>query len=280
MATTVLDNTQTPKFTPTNSEKTIRASPTAPPTHQPTPTATLTPPATLEPEQAEAAIKKLLQEPECPAPCFWGIIPGQTTFEDATSIFNHLGLQLEQTNTRDNKEFYEGGYEFADGLSVAVVLGIQDERVTKVNVYIDPETPEDPTTPREWSAYSLETLISKYGTPSKVEIFGSTSHEPEAELNLAYGLIMYFDAVDLIIQYYSAYDYVTIDPTTDLVRVCPLTDQFQSVRIWPGKNPEHPPLPAMPLEEITSMTLEEFSELMTGEADNACFDLSQDVFQG
>ena len=247
-------------------------------TPRPTQTATLMPPATLVPQQAEASIRELLQEPECLAPCFWGIIPGQTTFDEAKNIVAHLGLQLEHTNTRDNKDFYESGYEFDNGLSVAVVLAIQDERVTKVNVYINPERPEDPETPREWLAYSPETLIKQYGTPSKVDIFGTMSGEQGDSLGLAYGVNMYFDAVDLIVEYYSAYDYVKIDPTTGLVRICPLTDQFQAVRIWPGKDPQPEPSAGILLEEATSMTLEEFSELMTGEADNACFDLSKEIF--
>jgi hypothetical protein len=33
------------------------------------------------------------------------------------------------------------------------------------------------------------------------------------------------------------------------------------------------------LEEAASMTLEEFSALMTGKVENACFDLSKEVFQ-
>lgn len=93
---------------------------------QPTPTsivlpiesATLTPLATLQSEQAQETIKTLLQEPvDCPAPCFWGIIPERTTLNEAINIFNHLDLPIWH-NTLDNKELYGIDYKFDNGLSI------------------------------------------------------------------------------------------------------------------------------------------------------------------
>jgi len=248
-------------------------------TPHPTQTATLTPPATLESEQAEAALRKLLQKPDCLAPCFWGIIPGQSTASEVNSIFTHLGLPFEHTIEPDGKEFYAILHKFDSGLSLLVGLKLQDGIVKTVKVSFNPEKPEDPTASREWSAYSPETLIKQYGVPSKVDFSGGMAREPADAPYITYGMKMYFDEVDLIVQYLSAYDYVKIDPTTGLLRVCPLTDQFQAVWIWPGTDPEHPPSPALPLEEVTSMTLEEFSALMTGEAEDACFDLSDEIFR-
>jgi hypothetical protein len=77
--------------------------------------------------------------------------------------------------------------------------------------------------------------------------------------------------VDTIVEYYSS----DIGLNT---KICPLRDQFDSVRLWMGKDPVDPPVPGEPLEKTTSMTLDEFSELMTGEAGQACFDLDFDLF--
>ena len=252
--------------------------PTTTPTSHPTQTAIPTPPATLEPQRAEATLRELLRESECLAPCFWEIVLSQSTSNEVNSVFTHLGLPFEHAVEPDGKEVYALFHKFNNGLVLSIGLALQDGIVKNANMDFSPEKPKDPQAPRDWLAYSPETLIRQYGTPSKVDIFGTMSGEPGDSLGLAYGLNIYFDAVDLIVEYYSAYDYVKIDPTTGLVRVCPLTDRFQSVEIWLGTDPEHPPLPAMPLEEITSMTLEEFSALMTGEADNACFDLSEEIF--
>jgi len=252
---------------------------TATPTLQPTQVITPTPPATLGPQQAKVVLRELLQAPNCLVPCFWGIIPRQTTFDEAKNIYNHLGLQLEFTIAENSKDFYANRYEFDNGLAVTTILAVQDDHVTNMNVDIAPEKPKSPTTPREWSAYSPETLINEYGMPSKVDFYGTRSSELGGAPDIAYGMILYFDRVDLIAEYYSAYDYVKIDPTTGLLHVCPLTDYFQSVRIWPGKNPEQPPLPGLAVEEAASMKLEEFSKLMTGDVEKACFDLSRDIFK-
>ena len=252
--------------------------PTTTHTPRPTQTATLTPPATLEPEQAEAALRKLLQKPDCLAPCFWGIIPGQSTASEVYGIFTHLGLPFEHTVESDSKEFYALLRKFDSGLKLSIGLELQNGIVTNVGVYFSPENSEGPTAPREWLAYSPETLIRQYGTPSKVDFWGTQARELADAPYLAYGLNMHFDAVDLVIEYYSAYDYVKADPTTGLVRVCPLTDQFQSIRIWPGTDPEPYLSAGFPLEEAASMTLEEFSELMIGDAETACFDLNKEIF--
>ena len=253
-------------------------SPTSTHTPQPTRAATPTPPPTLVPDQAATTIRELLRTPECLAPCFWGISPGQSTFDEAQRVFDHLGLPLEFMTVEDTTEFYYTQHEFENGLSIGISLAVQDQRVLALEVIISPEIPVTTPMPREWTAYSPETLVRQYGPPSRVEIIGGMSHEVGADLNFTYYLLTYFDSADLIVLYSSKYDYVAIDPATNLVRICPVTDQFRGVNIWLGHNPEPPPAPAKPIEEAASLTVAEFSALMTGEPDRACFDVSSALF--
>ncbi|MEA3440385.1 MAG: hypothetical protein U9R58_08890 [Chloroflexota bacterium] len=237
---------------------------TRPATTSPSPT--LTPPPTLLPEQAEDTIRKMIQEPT--APCFWEICPGQTTLEEAVNIFTHLGLYVERTNTRDGKEYYYVTSSLESDLGFDTLLIIQDGVVKTLELYIDPET-EQEDVPREWLAYSPETLIRHYGTPSMLDF--SVSGGPRS----GYIIVMYFDEVDLIVEYISFKD--SYQKTTNSFRLCPLTDQFWSIHIWLGKHPEDIPNPGIILGDATSMTLEEFSELMIGYADDACIDIPRDV---
>jgi len=234
----------------------------------PTQTATLTPPATLEPVQAKDSLQSLLQEPDCLAPCFWGVIPGKTTLGEAKNIFTHLGLGLEHTNTRDNKDFYGVIYDFDNGLSVTPVLTIQNELVKSLRVDINPEK-RQAGVPREWLAYSPETLINHYGRPSRVDFFVGRGAP-----SVSYAMVLYFESADLIVEY-GGYD-VTFEKTS--FRVCPLIDQQDNVSIWLGENPENPPGDAMPLEDASSITLEEFSKLMTGNSDEVCIYLKEEIF--
>lgn len=234
------------------------------PTPRPTQTLTLTPPSTLEPEQARDAIAKLLQEPvDCAAPCFWGIVPGQTTLGEAKNIFIRLGLQIKNV-TYEGKDFYGIRYDFDNGLSILVTLTIQDKVVENLRVDINPEK-EKTGLLRSWLAYSPETLINQYGSPSKVNFFVGRGEIP------SYAMDMYFSERDLIVEYYS-YDLGV------KLQVCPLTHQMSSVRLWMGQDPQYPPPEAVPLEKATSMTLDEFSKLMMGIPSQACFDLKEEMF--
>lgn len=228
-------------------------------TPRPTQTATLTPPVTLEPAQAKNTIRTLLREPvDCPAPCFWGVVPGQTTLGEAKNIFTRLGLHLVEDRTFD--------YDFDNGLSISATLRIQkDWIVENLTIYITPEMQRS-RIPREWLAYSPETLIKRYGMPAKVDFNVDRGEFP------SYLMDIYFDAVDLIVEY------VSYDLGAQL-QVCPLTDQIRSVHIWMGRNPENPPpLELVTLEQATSMTREEFSKLLIGDPSKACFNLKEEMF--
>lgn len=240
---------------------------TSPPAPTVTPSPTLTPPPTLEPEQAVQTIMILMQEPT--APCFWGVCPGQTTLKEAKSIFTHLGLDIEHTATRDGKEYYYVVLlDLEKGLEINSLLTVQDNVIKSFEINIHPEE-EQSNVPREWMAYSPETLILHYGTPSKVEFWVGGGPRPQ------YSMVVYYDAIDLIIQYFSFKD--SYNRTTNSFHLCPLTDQYLNVNIWSGKDPRYPPLPGISLADATSMTLDEFSELMMGEHDSACIKIPYDV---
>lgn len=235
-------------------------------TFSPELTATSTRLPTLTAEEAKETLKTLLQEPvDCAAPCFWGIVPGQSTFSEAISAITHFGLQLLYVNTLANKDFRESRYDFESGLSISTSLAIQDNIVQNLRVYITPEKRRTGV-PRAWLAYSPETLINRYGLPSKVDFNVDRGEFP------SYVIDIYFDSMDLIVEY-TSYDLGAN------LRVCPLTDQIRSVRLWMGKNPENPPPPKLvPVDQATSMTIEEFSNLMTAKTNTACFNLKEEMF--
>jgi hypothetical protein len=231
------------------------------------PTATLTPPATLEPEQAKETIQKLLQEPsDCAAPCFWGITLGKTTFGEAKNIFTRFGLQMEHTNTQGTRKFYEIILKLDSDLSVSPLLTIQNDVVTNIDINISPET-QKAEVQREWQAYSPETLIKRYGAPSKVNFWVGRGPKPSYEMG------MYFDTVDLLIIYVS-YD---LGPNLDL-QACPISRQIDHIRILLGQGPEYRDSEWVPLEEATSLTMEGFSKLMTGDPNKACINFKLEIF--
>lgn len=243
--------------------------PTSTSTFTPTATATPTLPATLEPEQAQESIRILLQEPiDCEAPCFWRIEPGRTTLDEAINTFAHLGISLKFTTTISGKDFYSVVYNLGNGLEVTPIFTIQNNIVENLRVGITPDKSQVGV-PRKWLAYSPETLISRYGLPSKVVFSIGRGPSPW------HSVVLYFETVDLIVEYSGA----SIINDVPKLEICLLTNQVDLVQIWMGDNPQYPPKAfGVPLEEATSLTMQEFVNLMIGNPKNACFNLKEKAF--
>lgn len=232
---------------------------------------TITPENTLEPEKAKEIIKTLLSEPiDCTAPCFWNIRPEHTTADEAEYIFNHLGLKMSK-GSYNGKDFASIDYTIDNGLSLSVILTIQNNIVSNMRILILPEE-QKTDIQRDWLAYSPETLIKRYGVPSKVDFFADWGPDPRAY----FAMQMYFYTEELIVQY-NGVNILTGSQKSSL-QFCPLIVQFDDVRLWLGKNPYSPPGEGVSLEEATSLTLEDFSKKMTGNPDDACIQIDGDMF--
>jgi len=199
--------------------------------------------------------------------CLWGIIPGKTDLGEVTDILTHLGLEIKST-TLDSKDFYGFKFDFDSGLSIIATLTMTNEIVRNLRIDISPEK-QKAGVPREWLAYSPETLINRYGRPSRVVFALDWGPRSYFEMD------MYFDSVDLIVVY-SGHDIIPRQKGSP--QVCPLTAQFETVDLWMGKDPVYPPRDAVSLEEASGRTIKEFSELMTGNPAKACFVLNGEMF--
>lgn len=255
---------------PTHVEKPVASLPPLSPTPTFTPTVAVTStlPSTLESDIAKRTIGNLLQDfVDCEAPCFWGILPGKTTLRETTNTFAHLGLSLKYTTTLDGKDFYAMNYNLDNGIEVSTVIAIQNNIVTSLDVGINDTSPEG--TPRKWSAYSPETLIKRYGSPSRVDFFlGRVAPAPTHSMDL------YFEEVKLIVEYIGN----SLLNDGPQLEICPIANKVEHIHVWMGDDPQYPPSLGVPLEEATPLTMEEFSNLMTGDPNNACFNLKEEAF--
>lgn len=226
----------------------------------PSPTITQTPLDTFEPAQARETIQPLLKEPmNCAVPCFWGIIPGKTSLDEARVFFSRLGF-----TSREGQDFYSTGYKPDSGGGFAVTFHAPGAIIENIVVTPDISTPEEGS-PREWIGYSPETLIKQYGSPSRVEFAVGSSP------NIGINMIMYFDTSDLIV-HYSGYNMT-------LERFCPLTAPFDHIRLWMGHNPpDTPSFETVSLEKATSLTMDQFTQLMMGDPKDACLTVKGEVF--
>jgi hypothetical protein len=231
-----------------------------------TPTKTETPFVTMEPTQARETIELFLKEPmNCAEPCIWGIRPGKTTFEVAKKFFYSLGfVPFAGLDTETGKYFFTISYDVDSGRDSTITLSSSGDLVE--NIVITPEI--DITKKgegRDWVAYSPETIIMKYGNPSRVVFTASATQ------NICMNMIMYYDQFDLIAQYHGC--------DMDSWNFCPLIDKFDFVRLSIGPDPiTKPSFETVPLEKASSLTIDEFSKLLSGNPQDACIQFNNKVF--
>jgi len=234
------------------------------------PSATVTPLDTLKPAQITETLQPLLQEPmNCAVPCFWGITPGKTSLEDVRIFFSKLGFTPFE-KVYEGRGFYTILYNTGSGYDSHVTFHVNNSLVE--NIVITPDIPKPKAGGlRDWIAYSPETLITRYGNPSSVRFTLSSYGLAGSLPNIAVNMIMYFDTSDLIV-HYSGYN---MTPAS----FCPLTASFDHVRLWIGNNPpDTPSFETIPLEKATSLTIDQFAQLMKEEPAKACFTLKEEAF--
>lgn len=218
-------------------------------------------------EQATVTIEPLLREPlNCAVPCFWGIMPGKTFLDEARNFFNQLGyVPFEGKEPSSGRDFFT--IEFGSNRDAFSYVTLYSSKDLVENIVVTPNiTKQKEGEPRKWIAYSPETLIKKYGKPSRVGF--AIDRGP----NFVVVMIMYFDDYDLI-ALYSGYNMIPNRPRSP--QLCPLTAPFDHVRLWMGPNPpDLPQFPTIPLEKATSFTIDQFTQLILEDPQNACFILN------
>jgi len=237
-------------------------------TPSPSPTRTFTPQATLDLTQAAYSISQYLNgSMNCNVPCFLGIVPGETTYNEAEAIFSRLGVNTWTIMNGDQTNYGNDVYLFENGLELFLHLVIYNGIVKWFTVDINPEIQQNEI-PREWSVFSPEQLIRRYGQPTKVEFFMGRIGPPQQ-----FDMDLYFDTVDLIVSY-SSYR----SDIRDVINFCPREDQFFSIRIYLGEDPENPPLEGSSLEDVSDISIAEFSEILTSDKGDGCVDLNPYAF--
>jgi hypothetical protein len=261
-----------PTFTPS-------AIPTMTRTPKPSSTVTIASIPSLEADLAEKEILNMIAGNDgCSSPCFWGIIPGITTINDAKKILLRLSLQLDYDVNKANPEYY--GFRWkSDHFSLWGEVVRQDDLVKYIQVIVDFSDCRRLGRDCDRTVYSPAFFLEKYGPPTKVTFFIGAIHDqeivngatptPEFPENFAwYDMVINYEPLNIIVAYYSA-GFINYPGLT----ICPLTDPFESVWIWLGKDPEYPPYEGASIEEVTPLSIAEFSSLLLDQKSDACFPL-------
>ena len=179
------DEFLTPSFTntlilslPQTKTPTITEKAPTPTLNRQTPTPLLSPTIipTLLIEEREIYLKGLLKtNANCDLPCWWGIIPGKTTWIESLEFLRLIGGKVSSRPGDNGTIIYDtGGFDFED-IHNKITFFEKSELVETMDV--SSEGFQNPVGfQKAWVQYTPKTLITKYGQPSRVWIRSSYSY--------------------------------------------------------------------------------------------------------
>lgn len=218
------------------------------PTSRPTPIPTLhhTPRPTLTTTEKYSYVQEMLgTNAGCELPCWWGIIPGESDLQDANDRLLYNIYQFPQDL---------GGYE------VFFSLSEESDLVQSLNVegYCFPDNCGPFA--RDWARYSLDQVLSRYGTPSQVRI--TLALPIDSGGPTYYELYILYDNLGVGIHYKG--------PAVRQAELLHTCFSFSHITLWLQSPESSTSLEQtvgpeewffhVPLEEATGMDIEEFYE--------------------
>ena len=276
--------------------------PSSSPTHSPSPTETSTDTPTrilatntrtpfppLATDELENKIFELLRTNNgCELPCWWGITPGETRWEDAERLLLYLRFRV---STPRNGDLIEHVGEFrVDDLPYMFIRFIELESgvldaimvLTGARIVFSSSFQED------WARYDPAKIISRYGVPSRVIVRSeSLVPEPPVPITKPYSVYFFYDELGFYISYSGDVEFKPVYqfcPTfglggnlkdgieigiSKINGVNSLDELTVDLLKYPKYNYE--------LGEITNLSVEEFAELYSGD-EPVCFETPRDIW--
>lgn len=239
--------------------------PTPIPTMTAPPTPSLTPLPTLDPEVAQLEVARLMEtNDECSGACFWGITPEVTRFDQAVRFLETF-KDTAWEQIIESKRYYYPTFIFDHGrLSVGLAISDLDGLVKSVSAGLGGlHAPY--ATGKDWLAFRPDNFFRTNGVPEQVNIL--MSEGPEGRVS--YGMILFYD--QMYIRYTGNQ---TIFKPQHILHACPLVDQnIQRFDLWLGEYDEEIKNEGVDLTWLTTLTSNDLFEILTGDPQEACFDL-------
>ena len=274
----------TPSSTPSPSRQpttTVAPTQTATGTFAPRPTATasLTPLPTLPPDEAEALILDLLQNStECRLPCWWGFVPGETSWSEAQNVLATVASEIARTGPSD-RPLYTVYIPVSAELHPSTRLTYEYRVNNGIIEMIEVMFARD-----YYEAYLLPQILNAYGPPEEVWV---RTFDRSRDMTLPFYLALFYPQHGFMIRYY---DDAELEGAS--VGACFHQEERPLLWIWsPQQQMTFMEAAAnavnfgldedkeyRPLEEVTSLNVETFSNLFSRPDNLDCLDTPASVW--
>jgi hypothetical protein len=282
--------TETPLHTPLSPSSTVPPSPTlelathtptvnpATPTVAPSPTPqvfpspTFTPYPTLTVDEKHIFVKEMLEtNGGCELPCWWGIMPGDTTWQVAHNFFISRGISWFY---EDELNFDPPPSEYLIQYNLDLYFEREAEKVHSIQVLS--QVLGDPKInhfAQDWSYFSWSQVMMRHGKPSLVAIHFAPPIE--AGSPVYYNLALVYDQSGFRVNYQGPAVY---NETT--IRACPRFDEVSFIVL----TLQEPPMEesdlgsSRRLEDAVGMDVMTFYETFKHADSNACLESASDMW--
>jgi hypothetical protein len=246
---------------------------TSPP--QPSSTSVLpTLPATLPIEKRETEVAILLsqQDDECKLPCWWGLIPGITSWTTTKQFLAYLNAKVAGYTLGKNVHYFTELSRPDSTYSLQVDFSVREDRVTGITITAM-DSFDLVKFKNDWRQYQPLRVLQEYGTPSRIWI-----ETAGLENNAVIGglLFFFYDQLGFLITYQSGGQV-----TSNSYRFCP---QIETAIYLFLQSPSDPtPLDGMAeslidrefiytIEQATGLSIEESYDQLLAEG---CFETTK-----
>jgi hypothetical protein len=161
---------------------------------RPTATASLTPLPTLSAGEAETLVLDLLQNSaECRLPCWWGFVPGETSWGEAQNVLATIASEIARTGPSD-RPLYTVYIPVPSELHPSTRL-IYEYRVNNDVI----EMIEVMFALDYYGAYLLPQILNMYGPPEEIWV---RTFDRSRDLTLPFYLVLFYPQHGFMIRYY------------------------------------------------------------------------------
>ena len=235
----------------------------------------VTPLSTRSDEEVTERLNYLFQtNGDCLFPCFWGIYPEQTRYDELHGVIDKLDNSPFETlsengHLRVSSDFT---YEKKGIIRVALNTDLQGEVVKDLEVTILNQL-DTGITPDAWSAYNIDKILETYGVPDTVELYFGTPYDA-----LTFSIRLKYENIHTSIMYAGTTKEDKKYLTSSSAIFCPEEIGVDSVVMHIGKQPFNDEPDGVPLSKATELDEQAFYNLFT-ENPSACLTLDRDAMQ-
>ncbi len=203
---------------------------------------------------------------QCSEPCFWGISPGLTHYDQAVQFLKSLGNNLDEKIVGDEKHYYPTFEYKGTDTRIGIAVSALGNNITSLNAYAyGLQAPN--ITGKDWLAFRPDSILKAYGQPQRVLIV--MGQGPEGRV--FYSMIFIFDQIYLE---YFGNQFITLPQK--ILHACPILDQnVANFNLWLGSYDEKKMVNGnrVHITLVTSLTMDRFYQIIVGDPDLACFNL-------